>query len=646
MHHNNNHVNNNNTLSHQNNHQVNNGSSRFNNSNHHNNHHHQNNHYNNVVDPLQQQQQLQQQQENGEIFNMPSRMNAPPSLPISQRNNHNHQLQKDMSCGLISSGGGGGVGVGIGGINNSHSQHQLECIESNLLYQQTPSESSCTESSTDSSTEEEGWESGESDDYNINENFNALPLNSFLNLDDKNTSTTTTSTTYFSASIKNRNNDNNDNNNDNSNNNNNKNNNNNNNDNDNDSNNINNKCSSSLEMTNNERVIGDEISFNDMRSNHHQHHHDHDHSHLSYNSLNNVLTQQPQQQHDHHHQRQDNEMSLVPSTSTLLTNNYYQYQLNNKSNRKLFTKSNKKKYLKKRKVSVSGGDGLNVHDSTLIDLSLKITKKQKITVLPRQLSNDPQFRDAVIKNFKSNFNQTSPLPTPQQLTLSSSVDYYSSICDRQLSFGSPFKSPKELMQTFMSSSPLMKDGNVDVVNKGNKRHVESLIVVPKPIDSNDIGFNVEIREKVVPVVEDAAVVVVVASSTNNSNNNNNNNNIKAAPDSTISSFYNRFSSIFKRNATNINDTNQSGNTTESQLSNELMSSSTPTRALQTVAQRGNNVTHVTDFLANCISPTVPRSNRRNPFVFNEIRHEVQSINGINMNCVIDNKAIDNVKNSE
>ena len=622
MHHNNNHVNNNNTLSHQNNHQVNNGSNRFNNSNHHNNHHHQNNHYNNVVEPLQQQQQ---QQENGD--NMPSRMNAPPSLPVSQRNNHNHQLQKDMSCGLIS----GGNGVSIREMFNPHSEHQLECIENNLLYQQTPSESSCTESSTDSSTEEEGWESGESDDYNLNENYNALPLNSFLILDDKNTSTTTSSTTYFSASIKHSNNNNN---------------------NDNDSNNINNKCSSSLEMTNNERVIGDEIIFNDMSSNHHQHHHDHAHSHLSYNSLNNVLTQQQQksQQQNDHHQRQDNDMSLVPSTTTLLTNNYYQYQLNNKSNRKLFTKSNKKKYSKKRKVSVTGGDGLNVHDCTLIDLSLKITKKQKITVLPRQMSNDPQFRDAVIKNFKSNFNQTSPLPTPQQPSLSSSVDYYSSICDRQLSLGSPFKSPKELMQTFMASSTsFLRDGNVDVVNNGNKGQDESLIVVPKPIDSNDIGFNVEIRPKVLPGFEDA--VVVVDSNTNNSNNSNNNNNndnnnSKAAPETTKSSFYNRFSSIFKRNATNIIDTNQSVSTSKTQLSNELMSSSTPTRTQQTVAQRGNNVTHVTDFLANCISPTVPRSNRRNPFVFHEIRHEVQSINNINMNCVVDNKATDNVNNSK
>ena len=613
VHHNNNHVTNNNTLSHQNNHQVNNGSSRFINSNHH---HHQNNHYNNVVEPLQQQQQLQ---ENGDIFNMPSRMNAPSSLPISQRNNHNHQLQKDMSCGMISGGG-------IGGINNSLSQHKLECIESNLLYQQTPSESSCTESSTDSSTEEEGWESGESDDYNLNENFNALPLNSFLNLDDKNTSTT-----YFSASIKHSNN--NDENNSNIN---------NNNNNNNDSNNINKKCSSSLEMTNNEKVIGDEISFNEMRPNHHQHQ-NHDHSHGSYNSLNNVLSQQQQQpkydQH-HHYQRQDNEFSLVPlSTATLLTNNYYQYQLNNKSNRKLFTKSNKKKYLKKRKVLVTG-DGLNVHESTLIDLNLKITKKQKITVLPRQMSNDPQFRDAVIKNFKSNFNQTNPLSTPQQLTLLSSVDYYSYLCDRQLSLGSPFKSPKDL-QTYMSSSPFLKDGNVDMVNKGNGQ-VESLIVVPKPIDSNDIGFNVEIRTKGVPVVEDAAAVVVVDDDAVASSTNNNNNNLKTAVvDSTISSFYNRFSSIFKKNATN--DTIESVRTTETQLSNDLVSNSTPTQHI--VAQRGNNTTHVTDFLANCISPTVPRCNRRNPFKFNEIRHVIQTID-ITKNSVVDNKAIDNVNSSK
>lgn len=69
------------------------------------------------------------------------------------------------------------------------------------------------------------------------------------------------------------------------------------------------------------------------------------------------------------------------------------------------------------------------------------------------------------------------------------VDYYSKLCDNQLSVGSPCKSPSELL---IKSNPNRID---DPISNNHKRSDEcNVLVVAKPIESQAIGFKVDDNE--------------------------------------------------------------------------------------------------------------------------------------------------------
>lgn len=65
------------------------------------------------------------------------------------------------------------------------------------------------------------------------------------------------------------------------------------------------------------------------------------------------------------------------------------------------------------------------------------------------------------------------------------VDYYSRLCDNQLSVGSPCKSPSELL---IKSNP----NQIDPISNNRKQSDEcNVLVVAKPIESQAIGFKVD-----------------------------------------------------------------------------------------------------------------------------------------------------------
>lgn len=66
------------------------------------------------------------------------------------------------------------------------------------------------------------------------------------------------------------------------------------------------------------------------------------------------------------------------------------------------------------------------------------------------------------------------------------VDYYSKLCDNQLSVGSPCKSPSELL---IKSNRTQIEANSNNENRSNECNV--LVVAAKPIESQAIGFKVD-----------------------------------------------------------------------------------------------------------------------------------------------------------
>lgn len=139
--------------------------------------------------------------------------------------------------------------------------------------------------------------------------------------------------------------------------------------------------------------------------------------------------------------------------------------------------------------------------------SIKILNSNKDIVRKmRWLSNmrsDPDFRETFIKSVNIQ---------PRQSIDSVEMDYYSTICDNQLSLGSPYKSPADMNKLLSGSRPSdFKPANQSPLNhqhKNRDRRPDSnddaphasakptntdrntVLVVAKPIESQSIGFKV------------------------------------------------------------------------------------------------------------------------------------------------------------
>lgn len=129
----------------------------------------------------------------------------------------------------------------------------------------------------------------------------------------------------------------------------------------------------------------------------------------------------------------------------------------------------------------------------------------------RWLSNmrsDPDFRETFIKSVNIQ---------PRQSIDSLDMDYYSTICDNQLSLGSPYKSPCNLNKSILHANRSQHMHNNDneaacsiaiasIANENKSNHINNnnhvddghddvdcsttVLVVAKPVESQSIGFNV------------------------------------------------------------------------------------------------------------------------------------------------------------
>uniref|UniRef100_A0A1L8D8J7 Uncharacterized protein n=1 Tax=Nyssomyia neivai TaxID=330878 RepID=A0A1L8D8J7_9DIPT len=99
------------------------------------------------------------------------------------------------------------------------------------------------------------------------------------------------------------------------------------------------------------------------------------------------------------------------------------------------------------------------------------TGHQNRTQKMRWLSNmrsDPDFRETLAKNVI--------FRTPHSTESLDSTDFYSSLCDKQLSVGSPYKSATDLRMAHQTN--------------GRTLSHECQRLVAKPLESHSIGFNV------------------------------------------------------------------------------------------------------------------------------------------------------------
>lgn len=120
--------------------------------------------------------------------------------------------------------------------------------------------------------------------------------------------------------------------------------------------------------------------------------------------------------------------------------------------------------------------------------NIKIVNNNKETVKKLRwltnMRNDPDFRETLVRSVNIQ---------PRQSIDSLDMDYYSTICDNQLSVGSPCKSPSELL---LKNQALR---NHNLMKKQQQKHFSqrsysvdcNVLVVAKPVESQAIGFKIE-----------------------------------------------------------------------------------------------------------------------------------------------------------
>lgn len=120
--------------------------------------------------------------------------------------------------------------------------------------------------------------------------------------------------------------------------------------------------------------------------------------------------------------------------------------------------------------------------------NIKIVNNNKETVKKLRwltnMRNDPDFRETLVRSVNIQ---------PRQSIDSLDMDYYSTICDNQLSVGSPCKSPSELLlkNQALRNHNLMKKQHQKHFNQLNNSADCNVLVVAKPVESQAIGFKIE-----------------------------------------------------------------------------------------------------------------------------------------------------------
>ena len=215
------------------------------------------------------------------------------------------------------------------------------------------------------------------------------------------------------------------------------------------------------------------------------------------------------------------------------------------------------------------------------------TKANKLRWLTNMRS-DPNLKETLTKSVKIRPSNSIPITTVAVAKTKStpsndnllSIDYYSSLCDKQLSFESPGKSPGSHMKRLLQKTLEAEEGGEDSEGCGTT----TSIVVAKQIEvsSDKIGFNVK------PSTSQRPVEIMP-----DSKNQKTNVSVMVAPPGE-----NRFCNRFLSHFTN----SKKQDSPNDQNANDL------------------NVT------PSCLSPAaVPRINRCTPFSFREIRQELQSV---------------------
>lgn len=110
------------------------------------------------------------------------------------------------------------------------------------------------------------------------------------------------------------------------------------------------------------------------------------------------------------------------------------------------------------------------------NIKIKSTNGIRRRWLSSTMRSDPDFCEIVNNvNFRIRHSNDNLLD----------VDYYSKLCDNQLSVGSPCKSPSELL---IKSNP----NQIESISNNQKQSNEcNVLVVAKPIESQAIGFKVD-----------------------------------------------------------------------------------------------------------------------------------------------------------
>lgn len=199
--------------------------------------------------------------------------------------------------------------------------------------------------------------------------------------------------------------------------------------------------------------------------------------------------------------------AITTSTSSIPAKLSHQHQFKAKSNSiKIFNNTS----------NLSSNNGsVNVNINNNVHLSKLNTKKLRWLW---NMRSDPDFHETIVKTV--NIQTPSELVSGRQSSDSLDMDYYSAICDNQLSVGSPYKSPSDRVPTMLSDqmksrsrtnsftkryqhnsrlyvpqmqanrrfTPLEQD-QIDSI-ESSTFGTETVLVVAKPIESQSIGFNV------------------------------------------------------------------------------------------------------------------------------------------------------------
>lgn len=210
--------------------------------------------------------------------------------------------------------------------------------------------------------------------------------------------------------------------------------------------------------------------------------------------------------------------AITTSTSSIPAKLSHQHQFKAKSNSiKIFNNTSN--------LSCSNNVSVNVNINNNVS---KLKEDSKLRWL-KNMQSDPEFPETILKTV--NIQQPSELVSVRQSNDSLDMDYYSAICDNQLSVGSPYKSPSDRVPSLLNDQTKTRSRTNSFNNTKRHHHyaahskhmhankrfapndqdatatvrVRSAslsgstvtktefgcdLVVAKPIESQSIGFNV------------------------------------------------------------------------------------------------------------------------------------------------------------